>query len=82
MAAEHASHQAHAEGAHAPLSRVGDKLPNAMSPGDLMRALNLGERTFYNLQAAGKFTRFELPRPIGRKRYSGRLVERYLAAGK
>lgn len=58
-----------------------DPLPNALSPGELRRALNLKEAIFYRLQKEGRFRRFLLPRAIGAKRYSGRLVDRYLNGG-
>jgi hypothetical protein len=62
---------------------VGDKIPNALGPRDLMRVLGYeAQSTFYQHQHQGKFKRFELPRPIGLKRYSGRLVEQYLKGGK
>lgn len=59
-----------------------DPLPRAMSPGDLMRALNMSQTTFYKYQREGKLKRFQLARAIGEKRYSGRLVEAYLDGGK
>lgn len=58
---------------------VGEPLPNAMGPGELRRALNLTEPTFYAFQKAGKFKRFEFRRSVSpTKRYSGALVKRYL----
>lgn len=58
-----------------------DLLPRAMSPADLMRALNMCQSTLYKYQREGKLKRFLLPRAIGVKRYSGRLVEAYLDGG-
>jgi hypothetical protein len=63
------------------LAHVGGKLPNALGPKEMIQVLNLGQRNFYVLQARGAFDRFLLKNPIGRKRYSGRLVERYLQGG-
>jgi hypothetical protein len=62
---------------------IDDKIPNVLGPRDLMRVLGYDcQSTFYLHQRQGKFKRFELPRPIGVKRYSGRLVEQYLKGGK
>lgn len=58
--------------------RVDDALPKALDAVELRRALNLSERTFFRYRKAGKFDRFLLPRAIGRKKYSGRLVQQYL----
>lgn len=60
---------------------VGDPLPNTMSANELMQALNLKPWVFFKHQRAGKFKRFEFKRPIGHKRYSGRLVAAYLERG-
>lgn len=60
------------------LFHVGDPLPNTMSATELMQALNLKPWVFFKHQRAGKFKRFEFKRPIGHKRYSGRLVAAYL----
>lgn len=59
-------------------AQVGDTLPKAMSPSDMMRAFGLSAATFYRRQAAGEFRPFELARPIGRKRYSGEKVQTFL----
>ena len=58
---------------------VGDPLPNMLSTRELMRALNVNENTFDDLERAGKFKQFEFRKPIQKKRrYSGVLVTRYL----
>ncbi len=57
---------------------VGEPIPNALGSGELMRVLNLTEPTFYAYQKEGKLKRFEFRRPVGTKRYSGKLVKRYL----
>lgn len=63
--------------------RVGEALPNALGPGDLMRALNIRSRSqFAAFQRDGKFKRFEFARPIGSKKYSGRKVAEYLQGAK
>lgn len=51
---------------------------NTMSATELMDVLNLKPWVFFKHQRAGKFKRFEFKRPIGHKRYSGRLVAAYL----
>jgi len=62
---------------------INDKIPNVLAPKDLMRVLGYDVKsTFYAHAKQGKFKRFELARPIGLKRYSGRLVEQYLRGGK
>jgi len=62
---------------------TGDKIPNAMGPRKLMEVLGYdAQSTFYQHQREGRFDRFLLPRPIGLKRYSGRLVEKYLSGRK
>lgn len=62
--------------------RVGDPLPAAMGPGELMRALNMRRSQFHDFQRQGKFKRFEFARPIGIKRYSGKKVSTYLEGAK
>lgn len=60
------------------VARVGDTLPKAMSPGDMMRAFGISRSTFQDLEKKGDFAPFLLARPIGRKRYSGEKVQRFL----
>lgn len=58
--------------------RVGDPLPAAMGPAELMHALGMNSPGFYKWHRLGKLKRFEFKRPIGNKKYSGRLVQAYL----
>jgi hypothetical protein len=59
--------------------RVGEPLPAALGPGELMRALCIRSRgRFALLKRQGEFKRFEFARPIGSKRYSGKKVAEYL----
>jgi hypothetical protein len=57
---------------------VGDRLPAAMDSAELMLKLGMTKAGFYKLHAAGKFDRFLLPNAIGKRRFSGRLVQAYL----
>jgi len=50
----------------------------AMTPHELRAALRLSTSTFYHYQSAGKLERFELRPRIGPRRYSRKLVQRYL----
>jgi hypothetical protein len=59
-------------------SKVGEALPKAMGPRDMMRAFQISEPTFHRLQRAGDFKPFLLPRAIGTKKYSGEKVQRFL----
>ena len=59
-------------------AQVGDTLPKAMSPAEMMRAFGVSPATFYRRQAAGDFAPFQLARAIGRKRYSGEKVQAFL----
>lgn len=68
----------HAEDGQSPIALVDEQLPKAMSPADMMRAFGMTEPTFMRLQAKGHFKPFLLPRPIGRKRYSGAKVQAFL----
>jgi hypothetical protein len=60
---------------------VGDRLPAALDSPGLMRALGLNKAGFYKFHAQGRFDRFLLPNAIGKKRFSGRLVQAYLDGG-
>lgn len=68
----------HTEDGLSPVALVGEQLPKAMSAADMMRAFGLSEPTFIRRQALGDFKPFLLPRPIGRKRYSGAKVQEFL----
>lgn len=59
-------------------AQVGDTLPKAMSPADMMRAFGISSTTFYRREAAGEMAPFLLARSIGRKRYSGEKVQKFL----
>jgi hypothetical protein len=59
-------------------ARVGDILPKTMGPAEMCRAFGIQPATFRRLQALGDFRPFLLPRPIGRKKYSGEKVQRFL----
>lgn len=60
------------------VARVGDTLPKAMAPADMMRAFGISRTTFQLLEKRGEFAPFLLARPIGLKRYSGEKVQRFL----
>jgi hypothetical protein len=57
---------------------VDDKLPKALSAGDMIRAFGVSAPTFYRLQREGHFKPFLLARPIGIKKYSGEKVQAFL----
>ncbi len=59
--------------------QVGDPLPKRMASADMLRAFGVKRSHFANLVAQGKFDRFELLPRIGRRAWSGVLVERYLS---
>lgn len=59
-------------------SRVGEQLPKAMGSGDMCTAFSISHPTFKKRERAGAFRPFELPRAIGRKRYSGEKVQTFL----
>lgn len=60
------------------MALVGEPLPKAMGAKEMMRAFGMSTPTFQRLQAEGEFKPFLLPRPIGRKRYSGEKVQSFL----
>lgn len=53
------------------------ELPSRMLPQDMMRAFHVKQARFYALVQQGKFDRFELRPRIGRRAWSGRLVQEY-----
>ena len=70
-------------GEHAPLRqrerlRVGEHLPAALTREELMELLGLRKSRFYVLQQQGVFDRWRLRPALGRRVYSGALVERWL----
>jgi predicted DNA-binding transcriptional regulator AlpA len=56
---------------------VDKPLPSVLTATELMQVLGLRKSAFYRHEAAGRFRCLQVPRPIGVKRYSGYLVERY-----
>lgn len=52
-------------------------LPSVMTPGELMRVVNLRHSAFCKNQKAGKYRHLEVSRPTGNQRYSGYLVDRF-----
>jgi len=61
-----------------PALRVGDALPARLYSDDLMRIFGIAKSRFYVLQARGAFDRFQLKPTIGRRAWSGKLVQAYL----
>lgn len=59
--------------------RVGDQLPARLLADDLMRIFGIKAARFYQLVAAGRFDRFEIRPTIGRKAWSGKLLQAYLS---
>lgn len=64
----------------APLT-VGEILPAACDAHDLVRVFGKSLNTIYDWHHAGKLRRLELPKPMGSKRWSGRLVQEFLDRG-
>ena len=56
-----------------------EPLPALLTPGQLMSVLQLKHSRFCALAKAGKFRFLEVSRPLGRAKYSGELVRRYIA---
>ena len=59
--------------------QVGDRLPARLRASDMCRIFEIGSSRFYVLVNAGRFDHFELRPRIGRRAWSGALVEKYLA---
>jgi hypothetical protein len=57
---------------------VGDTLDKALAVKQMCQAFGVCYATFRRKERAGEFRRFELPTPIGHKRWSGALVQRFL----
>lgn len=57
----------------APLA-VGDILPAACDAHDVARAFGISLNTVYDWKKNGTLRKFELPKPYGSKRWSGRLI--------
>lgn len=66
-----------ADVAHQPF-RLGDPLPLRCLPEHLQAIFQIGPSRFYALVKAGRFDRFELRPRIGRRAWSGKLLQRYL----
>ncbi len=60
---------------------VGEPLPVALDAHDLARVFGTSLNTIYDWHKAGKVRRFELRKPMGSKRWSGRLVQDFLDGG-
>jgi len=60
---------------------VGEVLPAACDAHNLVRAFGVSLNTIYDWKKAGKLRRFELGKPMGSKRWSGRLVQEFLDRG-
>jgi len=58
-----------------------DTLPSALTVKDLARIFQVAVPTIYGYHYDGKLRRFQLSKPIGARRWSGRLVRDFLAGG-
>lgn len=58
--------------------RVGDELPKVLDAHDIGKVFGVGVKAVYNWAKAGKLRRFELAKPIGSKRWSGKKLQEYL----
>jgi hypothetical protein len=58
-----------------------ERLPAALSVRDLARIFNVAIGTIYGYHYSGALRRFELGKPIGARRWSGKLVRDYLEGG-
>lgn len=57
--------------------KVGETLPARLLPIDLMQLFGIKPSRFYQLLAQGRFDRFELKPTIGRRAFSGKLLQAY-----
>lgn len=57
---------------------VDDPLPARCGVREMCRIFGIGPSQFHRLERRGKFERFELRPQIGRKAWSGALLEKYL----
>jgi predicted site-specific integrase-resolvase len=55
-----------------------DTLPVALNVADLARIFGVSLPTIYGYHHSGKLRRFQLAKPIGTRRWSGRLVKEFL----
>jgi len=56
-----------------------DHLPAALDAHDLAKVFGVGLATVYGYHYAGKLRRFQLAKPIGSRRWSGRLLREFLS---
>jgi len=61
--------------------RLGDPLPAALDAHDLARVFGKSLNTIYTWKKHGMLRRFELPKPMGSKKWSGRKVQDFLDGG-
>jgi hypothetical protein len=59
-----------------------EPLPKALGPKEMAQAFGMSTANFRRLQKLGEFRPFELPRPIGIKRYSAVKVQTFLRGRK
>lgn len=57
---------------------VGEPLEKALGANQMAAAFGISYATFRRKEVRGDFRTFELPRPIGNKRWSGALVQAFL----
>lgn len=58
--------------------KVGESIPALCDARDLAHIFGCAIATVYAWQHDGKLRRFELRRPIGTRRWSGKLLQRYV----
>jgi hypothetical protein len=61
--------------------KVGDPLPVALDAHDIAHVFGRSVKTVHGWHKAGKLRRFDLPKPIGSKRWSGRKLQEFLDGG-
>lgn len=64
-----------------PALALGESLPAALDAHDVARAFGKSLNTIYGWHHDGKLRRFELRKPMGSKRWSGRLLQEFLDGG-
>ena len=57
---------------------VDTQLPVACDAHDVGRVFNVAVKTVYGWKQAGKLRRFELAKPMGSRRWSGRLLQAFV----
>lgn len=58
--------------------QVGETLDAALDAHQVARAFGKSSKTIHGWHKAGKLRRFELRKPMGTKRWSGRLLQEFL----